>query len=337
MPPRKKKAARAADRRANIEPARGNRRGLRKRVLVIACVAIAVVLIAGGTIYYQSQVAPFQRSVITVDNTAVRMGYFLKRTKMAGSDPAAMLQQLTYEQIVKIMAPLYGIEASQSDVDQVLRSAAAASSANTTDNSTVTPLTDAQFKEWYRERLKATGLSDAEYKEIAHTNLLAAQLQSYLASNIPAKGEQVHLSVIVLGTSADASKAKARLDAGETFATVAREVSVDTQSKENGGDVGWIPRGILPYDSVIFQLGVGQVSDPVATDPNSPTTSQYVIFMVSEKDPNREIDANSMETLKSRALYNWLTQEIPQHTINYNFDANTAAWVNWQLAKMPNE
>ncbi len=336
MPQRKeKKIDRAAEREAGLKTTGRDRRGDSRPRFVIASVVVAIILIIAGIFYYQSYVAPFQRPVITVDNTVIRMGYFLNRTKIAGSDPMTMLQQLAYEQIIKLKAPDFVTEPTPSDIDDALLYIA--STENVTENVT-RYLTESEFKGWYRQQLNQTRLSDAEYKDITRTNLLAYSLQQYLDERVPTTGEQVHLNVILVANSADADKAMARIKAGESFAAVAREVSLDTQSKENGGDVGWAPRGVYPsYDQTIFGLGTGGVSDPVAVDPTTPDSSQYLLFMVSEKAPSRQIDDSSMQVLKSNALINWLAQEVSSHSITVNYDFSNSenqAWIDLQLAKM---
>jgi hypothetical protein len=332
---KKKKIDRAAEREAGLKTTGRDRRGHRRPRFAIASVVVAIILIIVGIFYYQSYVAPFQRPVITVDNTVINMGYFLKRTKISGDDPTTLLQQLAYEQIVKLKAPDFTTEPTPQDINDTLLYIA--STSNNTAANVTAYLTESEFKKWYREQLNQTGLSDAEYKEITRTNLLAAGLQQYLAERIPTTGEQVHLNVILVANSADADKVMARIKAGESFAAVAREVSLDTQSKESGGDIGWVPRGVLSYDQTIFGLGIGGVSDPVAVDSTTPDSSQYLLFMVSEKASSREIDENSMQVLKSNALISWLTQEMPSHNIKINYDFNNLenqAWINLQLTKM---
>lgn len=338
MPQRKKKRIdRDAAEEAGLTTTARHRTG-RRRIFVIASLVFSIILIIAGVFYYRSYVAPFQQVVVTVDNTVIRMGYFLKRAHLAGSDPTSVLQQLIYEQIITLKAPEFVAEPTPQDIDTVLHQmASSGNSANVSENVTAS-ITESQFKEWYRQQLKATGLSDAELKEITLTNLLAAGLQNYLAQRVPTVAEQVHLSVIVVANTSDAAKAEARIKGGENFAAVARDISLDTQSKGNGGDIGWVPRGVYPsYDQTIFGLGTGGVSDPVAVNPTTPTSSQYVIFMVSEKAPSREIDANPLQALKSNALINWLDQETPLHNININYDFNNSknqAWINLQLTKM---
>jgi peptidyl-prolyl cis-trans isomerase D len=55
---------------------------------------------------------------------------------------------------------------------------------------------------------------------------------------------------------------------GEDFAAVAAEVSADAGTKAQGGDLGWIGRGMLPgpFEETLFALQTGDVSDPVRTE-----------------------------------------------------------------------
>jgi len=41
-----------------------------------------------------------------------------------------------------------------------------------------------------------------------------------------------------------------------------------------------------------------------------------------------------MKVLQSKALDNWLLEEMQYHDIEYNFDPEINAWINWQLSKM---
>ncbi len=341
MPKRSKKNIdRIVERKASSETTGAGRKSRRTGVIIIAAVIVALILIIAVPLYYQSRMAPFKQPVLTVDNTVIDMSYYLKRTKLAGGDPVTILQQLVDEQIVKLMAPTFGIAVTPLEIDNALLYTASTENitSNVTNNVTARYLTESEFKIWYRQQLNDSRLSDTEYKDMTRTNLLAAKLQQYLAQRVPTTGEQVHLNVILVANSADADKAKARIKAGESFAAVAREVSLDTQSKGNGGDIGWVPRGVYPsYDQTIFGLGTGGVSDPIAVDATNPSTSQYLLFMVSEKASSRDIDDSSMQVLKSKVLINWLDQEVPSHKITINYDFNNSknqAWISWQLAKM---
>ena len=77
--------------------------------------------------------------------------------------------------------------------------------------------------------------------------------------------EEVHVQAILLGSRAEAEAVKSRLEGGEEFTTLAGELSQDQWSKEEGGDLGWLERGIKSenFDNAAFSIDIGVPSDPV--------------------------------------------------------------------------
>lgn len=83
-----------------------------------------------------------------------------------------------------------------------------------------------------------------------------------------------HILIRVPRDADDDTKAKARaraeevkqkLDAGGDFAELAKEYSEDPGSKNNGGEVGWFPRGRMvgPFEDAAFSLKPGEISEVV--------------------------------------------------------------------------
>jgi peptidyl-prolyl cis-trans isomerase D len=60
---------------------------------------------------------------------------------------------------------------------------------------------------------------------------------------------------------------RARLEKGEKFEDIARQISEDPGSAANGGDLGFVSKGALTpeFERVAFELPVGKVSEPVKT------------------------------------------------------------------------
>lgn len=340
----------------------------RQRIIIISIAAVLAIVI-GGFVYNHFYLAPMRQPVLTVDNDTIRMDYFLKRLKMVGdaSYASQVLQQLTSEEIIKMDAGSLGVTVSSAEVTSALRKQAIAdlnsnsSTANsdassstatttgaatattttaTTTNTVTTPavtsITDAAFNNWYHKQLKNTGLSDAQYREMERISLLADGVRQYFTKQIPTSTEQIDLHVIETTTEADAGAARAKIVGGESFADVAKSMSIDPATSDQGGDVGWVPRGVFGYENVTFSLAIGEVSQPVAVDSSNPS-SGYYIFMVSAKDPNRPIDSNSMQILSSNALNNWITQQRTKHVIkiDYNFNSSSnQSWLEWQVSRM---
>jgi len=59
-----------------------------------------------------------------------------------------------------------------------------------------------------------------------------------------------------------------RLKKGESFANLARELSVDRGSGKKGGDLGLFGRGVMvkPFEEAAFKLNKGEISQPVKTE-----------------------------------------------------------------------
>lgn len=82
-----------------------------------------------------------------------------------------------------------------------------------------------------------------------------------------------HILIEVQGDDYAAAEAKAeeareRLEAGEDFATLAAEVSDDAGTRNQGGDLGWMTRGMLPgpFEDTLFSMEVGEIAGPVETE-----------------------------------------------------------------------
>jgi len=78
---------------------------------------------------------------------------------------------------------------------------------------------------------------------------------------------QVKARHIVVKTRDEAQGIIKRLRGGADFAAVAAEVSLEAATRAKGGDLGWVPRGVMtkPFEDAIFALAAGQISGPIET------------------------------------------------------------------------
>ncbi|MBI2957854.1 MAG: peptidylprolyl isomerase [Chloroflexi bacterium] len=293
--------------------------GRKRTRIMIAAGVIALVLAVLGAGYYKEYVAPLRRVVLTVDAQDVRMDYFLKRTKLAGGDSMAQLQSMANELVTKFGAPRYGISVTADDVEKELRGRASSGDK---------PASDDEFKEWYRQQLNEMGLADRAYRDIVRTSIMTDRMRTYLQERVPTSGEQLHVFGILAPDADMAAQAKKLLDAGRDFAEVAAGFSTDP-SAERGGELGWVPRGVLDDETekIVFGLPVGGVSETV------PQQDGVHIYKVTEKAADRKIDDAPLQALKNKALTKWLAEETKQHTVRYYYDSDTYAWINAKLAK----
>ena len=294
----------------------------RRLKIAIILTGIVIILSIVGVFYYQQYVAPFRRTIITMDNRTIDLGFFLKRAREANLDPMKMLEVLVKEQLIKLEAPRYVGQVTPEEIGRELKSVARGPNKE---------ITEREADEWYRQRLNESKLSDEEYREIVKIHILAGRMQNFLAQRVPTIGEQVHLHVIQAETYEEAEKLRAKWKAGKKFADLAREASKHLESREQGGDLGWVAlrANITGLEPVAARLTLGEVSEPVPLKPEGP----FYLVMVSEKAEAREFDKRSLDVLKARALPDWLNQEMAKHNIKYNFNSEINAWIKWQLSK----
>jgi parvulin-like peptidyl-prolyl isomerase len=81
-------------------------------------------------------------------------------------------------------------------------------------------------------------------------------------------GDEIRASHILVDNEEHAEQIKLDLDrTDKSFAELAKEKS-EGPSGDNGGDLGFFSRGkmVPEFESVAFDLDVGEVSDPVETE-----------------------------------------------------------------------
>src|SRR5919204_1014489 len=151
-------------------------------------------------------------------------------------------------------------------------------------------MTDEELQAYYEAHKEA--YRDPEQRQIRyvaiplqrftqHYNPTAAEVNDYYTGHLETfqRPEQVRARHILFKVASSATaeqeaqvrtRAEAVLAAlrnGEDFATLAKQYSEDTATAEQGGDLGYFPRGqmVAPFEDAAFSLPVGQISDVIRT------------------------------------------------------------------------
>lgn len=161
-------------------------------------------------------------------------------------------------------------------------------------------------KKYFDTLAKNAQVSESDIRKMIEAALLRRKVQQAIANEVPTSEEQVQARHILVKTYEEALQAKARLDKGEDFAKVAQELSTDTGSKDQGGDLGWFPRGqmVKEFEDAAFALSINQISDPITT------TFGVHLIQVLARDPNRPLEPAALQRKQTAAFDDWLQKLV---------------------------
>jgi len=137
----------------------------------------------------------------------------------------------------------------------------------------------------YRQRSQMLEQKITAQVQKSAKNVTAADISAYYKKNQaqftqPATRD---LNVILTKTAAQANKAKAALEGGASFATVAKQYSIDSASKKVGGKLPAVAQGSQEgaFDKAIFSAPLNKVVGPVKT------SLGYYVFQVTKETPKQ--------------------------------------------------
>ncbi|MHB1317013.1 MAG: peptidylprolyl isomerase [Anaerolineae bacterium] len=148
------------------------------------------------------------------------------------------------------------------------------------------------------------GLTEADFRRLLESSLYQDKVEAALKAEMPTTAEQVHARHILVATEEEAQQVLERLAAGEAFDALAKELSTDTGSGAEGGDLGWFGRGqmVTEFDAAAFSLEPGTISEPIQT------TYGFHIIEVLERDDNRALEGDALVNYQNTQLQAWYTE-----------------------------
>ena len=174
----------------------------------------------------------------------------------------------------------------------------------------------AQFGDEFQNALKESGLTEDTLRSNIKFNQLRnkAIADSITDEDIKAYYDQASMELnarhILVKDEETANEVIEKLNAGEDFATLAKELSEDTGSAENGGDLGWFTVGkmVTEFNDAAYALEINEISKPVKSQ------FGYHIIQVTDK---REIE--DFGTLEEK-------KDAIKETLIANAQASTTYW-----------
>ena len=169
---------------------------------------------------------------------------------------------------------------------------------------------DAEGDNNYVGFLTQVNLSDAAYRRIVEEQLQESGLFQVMLASLPEAAPHVEAQIIVLGANSDADPVavRERLQLGEDFASVSREIS------GSDGYIGWVPEGaITEFNRHLFGedgepplLGPGDISSSIFVQDN------IVLLQAIGEPETREIEPAMQFQLAAARVEKWKADQLSQ-------------------------
>jgi parvulin-like peptidyl-prolyl isomerase len=171
--------------------------------------------------------------------------------------------------------------------------------------------TPAQLRQSIADGVLRQAVQDARFPGI---KVAPSAVHAYYEAHVNdlfTRAASVHLAAIPVRAKLIAENALTRVKQGHPFAEVARQFSIDPESKANGGDMGWVTAASLPagLQKVVATAKPGLVAEPVeaaggwyALDIIASQPAQVLSFATVRAGLTDELT----RVRRSRALDAWL-------------------------------
>lgn len=212
--------------------------------------------------------------------------------KMDGADSA--VQQLI---IYQIFEKNYGDKVSEKNIDKEYNQRKEQLGASFDSQLKLSGYTEATFKEQIKQRLAfQEGLK-------ANVNLTDEDLKKAWDSFHP----EVEAKLIKFASEDEAKESKKAIDNGEDFSKLATEKSIDTETKEDGGEINFDSQTTNVPNEVkkeAFKLKEGEVSDVItATNTTTSANEYFIVKMVKQQAKGNDMAKykNKLEEIATEA------------------------------------
>ncbi|MCC6893569.1 MAG: peptidylprolyl isomerase [Anaerolineae bacterium] len=155
----------------------------------------------------------------------------------------------------------------------------------------------------FRTIRQQTGMSDADINSYFELQALRIALQDAIAADVTTTGPFVDARHILVATEEEAQDVINAINAGESFADLAKSVSTDTGSGASGGELGWSPATnyVKEFQEAVKTAEIDAIVGPVKTQ------FGYHIIQVRARE-DRELTQDQIDNAKAGAFSTWLEE-----------------------------
>lgn len=231
--------------------------------------------------WYIGEYRPLHQTVIRVNETEFNMNYYIDTLKIAGREQSVEYLQSIADRVV--------IEIEQ---NELIRQGAERIGYSVSDDEVKEALEGSDI-----------AINDASL-DLFRKELLRNKLYNeYFGLQVPASAEQAHIMAMLLESGNQAVEVRARLQSGDNFTALAEELSLDSYTKDNKGDLGWHPADIITEllgssipAAYAFGSVVGTLSQP-RYDEGKDKGVGYWLVRVLEREDIPDVDEAQVQAV----------------------------------------
>ncbi|MBE2222983.1 MAG: SurA N-terminal domain-containing protein [Anaerolineae bacterium] len=178
------------------------------------------------------------------------------------------------------------------------------------------------FSQW----LALNQWTEADFRDTLTAELVIGQMRDRVTADVAATSEQVNARYIQVDNAELAQTLHQRATAGDDFAFLAQQNSLDQATAPNGGELGFFARGSLlvpEVETAAFALQQpGDISEVISVLDSETGQTTYYLVQLIERDMERPLTAELRYNLLQQTFQTWLSNLWDQATIELLIDTN---------------
>lgn len=275
------------------------------RYAILGAAGVLLIFVLGmvGYRWYDENIGKPRDVILRVNDESFTLGYFTDRLgQFAVANPQlsrgfiepALLTKLEEEVVMIEMAEAQGYDLSDQAVTDYIAE----------DLGVEPGGSGSTFDSLYRDALRRTGLDDGDYRRLSKGALAESLLIEDIQEGISDTGETLTLRVVILRDEESAAAIRERIEDGEDMAVIAREESLDLNSRGEDGMLPPAPRLLLPENvqPAVQDADEGDLVGPVQVQ------NGWWVARVEEIDPEGDILEEDQQQLADLQLQQLLDE-----------------------------
>ena len=172
------------------------------------------------------------------------------------------------------------------------------------------------------EIVDSLGLDPNIFARIVRGSVLNNYYIQRIKDKVPQRILQIHLQQMIAPSQAAADAVISRLNAGEDWAELARELSTPRRDQVDGGDLGFMPIELIDsrLADTVRTIKIGEISAPLQID------GEFYVLGIVDRQDNRLVTSSQRRALEAKAEASYKAALFEEAQIEYLLNSDKVAW-----------